>query len=356
MTDEIVLRPFRPEDGPDGPADIAQARENRNADSREVHGSSDYDVSLEDIREAWRETPDHRVLGVAADRAGELVGSASGSLATEAGAATAYVNVRVRAGERRHGIGSRLLAAIERDVAAAGRGVFLAWTEHREVASERLTARSGWGSIPLDGSASFALVHGYVLEQVHRNSRLDIAEGVASVRALLDAARAASSPAYAFEWWETPTAPDRRDDLAVLHARMSTDAPSAGLEEDESIWDAARVERWESSSQAGGNRQIVGAARHLESGRLVAFNDLTIPPGMTTAHQNDTLVLSEHRGHRLGMLVKCETLLRLHEAFPHLTHIETHNAEENRPMLDINEAMGFRPVLYAGVWQKKVPL
>ena len=35
--------------------------------------------------------------------------------------------------------------------------------------------------------------------------------------------------------------------------------------------------------------------------------------------------------------------------------VRTWNAEENRPMLSVNEALGFETICHGGVWQRKEP-
>jgi hypothetical protein len=54
------------------------------------------------------------------------------------------------------------------------------------------------------------------------------------------------------------------------------------------------------------------------------------------------------------MLVKVANIQQLAEHSPESSLIITDNAEENRPMLDVNEAVGFRAIGYEGAWKKTV--
>lgn len=206
--------------------------------------------------------------------------------------------------------------------------------------------------MPLDHPARFLLARGHRLQQVERNSALDLLDGLPRVKELLEAAVVASE-GYRVVQWRLPTPPEFVNGYAWMKSRMSTDAPSAGLEVDEERWDAARLARSEAATLSGGQTVLVTAAQHVDSGELVAFNELAVGTDLATAsRQHDTLVLSAHRGHRLGLLVKTAGLLAWREIAPLSPRVLTYNAEENRPMLDINEALGFVPIAYEGAWEK----
>ena len=52
------------------------------------------------------------------------------------------------------------------------------------------------------------------------------------------------------------------------------------------------------------------------------------------------------------MLLKAANIRLLQSAAPGHPSIMTFNAEENRHMLDVNEALGFEPMGYAGAWKE----
>ena len=99
-----------------------------------------------------------------------------------------------------------------------------------------------------------------------------------------------------------------------------------------------------------GVRMFTVGVDELAAYTVVEFTD-SRPESMI---QDDTLVLPEHRGRRLGMLVKSRLLETLTSVRPQARRIHTWNAEENAHMLAINVALGYRPASVSAQWQLRL--
>ncbi|MFT3970054.1 MAG: GNAT family N-acetyltransferase [Micropruina sp.] len=288
-------------------------------------------------------------------RNGTIVGRIGVDIPLEAGSRSAYWLIELLPEVWGQGIGTSAYQLVEQTARAHGRTVLQSWAEHSDAPGDRLEPPTGFGSIPRDHAARFFLRHGYTLEQIERCSRLDLNGSFGEIERLLAEAQAASTD-YRVVQWMLPTPDEFVAGYAWMKSRMSTDAPAADLEIDEESWDATRIALHDARYLDGGQTLQVTAAQHIATGELCGFNELVIGSDRTRAtHQEDTLVLAEHRGHRLGLLVKCAGLLSWREVAPESPRVITYNAEENRPMLDINEAIGFVPVIYEGAWKKVLP-
>ena len=69
-----------------------------------------------------------------------------------------------------------------------------------------------------------------------------------------------------------------------------------------------------------------------------------LPHGEPHALQDDTLVMPDHRGHRLGLRLKAATLALITAEHPERVAIHTWTDPENTAMYRTNERFGFRPV------------
>jgi RimJ/RimL family protein N-acetyltransferase len=77
--------------------------------------------------------------------------------------------------------------------------------------------------------------------------------------------------------------------------------------------------------------------------QIAGFTEVVVPgTAPARAAQYDTAVVPEHRGKRLGILVKAEMLQWLRAERPDIGEIETDNADDNSHMLAVNEELGFR--------------
>jgi GNAT superfamily N-acetyltransferase len=255
----------------------------------------------------------------------------------------AYLTLEVHPESRRRGVGHALLSTAVQRLNAEGR-----------------THVIGHGAEPLDGSGSpcvaFATAAGAerALDEICRSLELD---DLGDDRlGELEEQAGAHAAGYELVQWVGPCSDDIIDDLAVLTGRMSTDAPLGDLDWEPEVWDRERVREAEARTSRLGRCWVTTAARHVGSGHVVAYTDIGWSPLVdSTAFQWMTIVAPEHRGRRLGMLIKAANLQALRREMPRVERVITWNADSNQQMIAINEALGFRPRFRSGQWQLQVP-
>ncbi|MBX9243983.1 GNAT family N-acetyltransferase [Actinotalea ferrariae] len=289
----------------------------------------------------------------------DVAGTAAISMPREGTTGTAFLEVLVRPAERRHGAGSALVAAAEQLALEHGRRTAIVYTDHTgepPAGAAALEPPTGSGRIAADDpAATFALRRGYVLEQAERYSVLELPVEPGLLERLESEARERAGADYRRHVWTDRTPDAWLDQVAHLYTRMSTDVPVAGLEIDEDPWSPERVRSFEADNAAARFGAVTIAAEHVPTGTLAGFTLVKLPLDQRdVVHQEDTLVLREHRGRRLGMVMKVAMLRHLADHRPTARRVHTWNAEENAFMLGINVALGFRRRGVNAGWQRRL--
>lgn len=363
MTDlEITAVVFPEEAQPDKPAsapDLWECLRLEEAHNLAVWGNTDRCGTFAEALTYWRGNSYFERHLFLARKNGAPVGSCSVEFSLKDNRDTAWINVLVAEDYRRRGIGRRLLEMAEERAAERGRRILQGFCEEPAESAlgsgEMLNAKSGSGSLPLAlPSTIFARGAGYSLEQVETSSRLALPVPEEFLGKLENGALEHAA-GYSLVGWEGSCPEEFVVPYAELRGRMSTDAPTAGLELEKVNWDTDRVREEEETWIKGGAEALVSAALHNSTGRLAAYTVLSYRRAKPhVVLQEDTLVASDHRGHRLGMLIKIANIRRAQEAWPAARSVLTWNASENRHMLAINTSLGFKPSGFEGEWQKRL--
>ncbi|GAB3605782.1 GNAT family N-acetyltransferase [Conyzicola nivalis] len=339
-------------DAPDA-GDFIEMTRVRNRVGVEVTGCSDLAVRPDELLPSWHAQAFEEKRMLVARVEGRIVARAVIELPL--GTPLAWIAVEVLRRFRRHGIGSALYERVESMAAAARHPVLQGFViQGASDSVERIVAPTGFGSVARDDDGSrFLLARGFALEQVARMSRLGLPADRSAMHRLFVRAAADAGVDYRMHYWTGRTPPEHLLQIADLRGRLATDAPQGGLEPDTSAWTVDRVRAEDDYLEASPRTRLTALVEYQPTGEAAGYTELDVPAEPSRAvTQGDTIVLQEHRGHRLGMLLKTANLLRLGDLEPRHPSVLSFAAEENRHMLQLNDALGFVPWGYEGAWKK----
>jgi GNAT superfamily N-acetyltransferase len=215
-----------------------------------------------------------------------------------------------------------------------------------EVERARANGRTVLRGSPLAGSAgdAFARQAGAEASLVDARRVQDLRKIPPGLVASLRETAAGAAAGYSLVSWTGPTPEEHLARVAAGFNAMN-DAPHSPDREDD-IWDAQRVrDRADLALREGCLRGYSVAAIAEATGEMAGLTQVFVDPEYPEwGHQGLTAVIRQHRGHRLGLLIKAAMLEWLATEEPKLERIATDNAAVNKYMIAVNEALGYELV------------
>jgi GNAT superfamily N-acetyltransferase len=273
------------------------------------------------IRYGWDQSPERHLLACVD---GAPVAVAEVELGEWDNRDLAWVYLIVHPDHRRAGIGSAFLAEISAMARQDG----------------RLKIGGAWWQTP--ATEGFARHHGFELGSQEIYRRVTLADLPSR---FADAAYAEASPHardYELVRIEGYTPVAMLPALADVTASIN-DAPIDDLDIEDEVFPVERIQNYENAALESGHRLYRVVARHRGTGELGGHTVVAVDTERPhLAHQHDTSVSRDHRGHRLGLLLKADLMRWLAEVEPQVVSIDTWNAESNAHMITVNERLGYQ--------------
>jgi GNAT superfamily N-acetyltransferase len=251
----------------------------------------------------------------------------------------ARVWIWVHPAHQRRGVGTRLSSYADQRVRELGRRIC-----------------HGQARIGIDranGNRAFAEAMGYALANTEIERRLALPADP-DLLGRLAAEAAPHHEAYRIRTVVGPVPDDLAASYVALKNLLVVEAPSGDLVVEAGQETTAELAVQDRYLTESGRTRVASYA--LDPGGAVVAYAVGAVSNEHHEHvdQWGTLVDPAHRGHRLGLAVKCAQLAALSDLVPAKRFIETTNAETNTHMVAINVALGFEIAQVYGDFQKRL--
>jgi GNAT superfamily N-acetyltransferase len=283
-----------------------------------------------ELRYGWDLQPDEHFLYLP-DGAESPVATLAIDLPTRDNRQLFWLRLVVHPDHRRRGHGSAVMTEALRMAEHAGRPILWVEAVEDDLGARKFVERFGFS---------------YASHDARRRQLLSEVDQDAVQRLWAEAESAAAD--YRLERLLPPVPEQTLQEMIEVTAAIN-DAPMGSLTFEDEVFDLQRMRDIEAAREGRGDRGYRVLARHRETGEIGGHTNVVVSPHRPeVGFQGDTAVARQHRGRRLGLLVKIDMMRWLAEAEPQLEVIETWNNADNGFMVKVNEALGYRlSVTYA---------